>query len=247
MFCALRRCASSSVFRRAAAPVATALPAPLSAWGMLTALVRHHTPRPRMTFKRRFRGLFGGKHIQFGNKISWSKKKTRRSWLPNIQRKRFWSEKYQRFLQFRATTYVIKQVKRCTRGIDQYLVQTPNMENKKSHGLLYKRAISLKKNQMYEDKKATRAYAIGRMSPEERVAEGLPPTGIAVGWRFIPEEQLHKQPDDPRLQFLNRAPHLTREIFGVDMQRIKVKPSDTTQAETRPTWLGDKKEATADQ
>ena len=200
-----------------------------------------------MTMKRRFRGLFGGKHIQFGNKISWSKKKSRRTWLPNIQRKRFWSEKCQRFLQFRVSTYVIKQVKRCKRGIDQYLVQTPNTESIRSHGLLYRKAISLKKNQTYDDKKATRAYAIGRMSPEERIAAGLPPTGIAVGWGWVPEEQLKNHPDDPRLQFLNRAPHLTKRIFGAEMQRIRVSPKDTTQAASKPPWLGDKKEASAEQ
>ncbi len=57
-----------------------------------------------------------------------------------MQQKRFWSETYQRFLSFRVTTSVLKQVKRLAGGIDEYLLTTPN------EGLLYPKAIQIKRN-----------------------------------------------------------------------------------------------------
>tara|TARA_B100000780_G_scaffold26008_1_gene16476 strand:+ start:188 stop:541 length:354 start_codon:yes stop_codon:yes gene_type:complete len=54
--------------------------------------------------------------------------------------KRFWSQTYQRFLEFRVATSVIKKVKKLSGGIDHYLLTTPN------DLLLYKKAIQIKKN-----------------------------------------------------------------------------------------------------
>ena len=119
----------------------------------ITSWVRHH----KNTMKRRFRGLYGGKHIQFGNQISFSHRKTRRTWKPNVQNKRFWSETYQRFLHFRVTTSVIKQVKRLKDGIDEYLRTTPNNE------LLYPKAIKIKRNMRWHDKQSARQEAMAAM------------------------------------------------------------------------------------
>ena len=57
-----------------------------------------------------------------------------------MQNKRFFSEMLQRYLSFRMTTSVIKQVGRLSGGIDQYLLTTRNEE------LLYPKAIQLKRN-----------------------------------------------------------------------------------------------------
>ena len=54
--------------------------------------------------------------------------------------KRFWSETYREFLQFRMTTSAIKKVKACAGGIDQYLLTTSN------DVLLYPKAIALKEH-----------------------------------------------------------------------------------------------------
>eukprot|EP00322_Chrysochromulina_rotalis_P003401 CAMPEP_0115848366 /NCGR_PEP_ID=MMETSP0287-20121206/10885_1 /TAXON_ID=412157 /ORGANISM="Chrysochromulina rotalis, Strain UIO044" /LENGTH=115 /DNA_ID=CAMNT_0003302277 /DNA_START=107 /DNA_END=454 /DNA_ORIENTATION=- len=104
--------------------------------------------------KRRFRGLYGGKHIQFGNQISFSHKKSRRTWKPNVQSKRFWSETYQRFLQFRVTTSVIREVNRLKDGIDGYLRSTPNEQ------LLYPKAIKIKRNMRWLEKTRARDAAV---------------------------------------------------------------------------------------
>ena len=57
-----------------------------------------------------------------------------------MQNKRFYSEMLQRYLSFRMTTSVIKQVKRLAGGIDQYLLTTRNEE------LLFPKAIQIKRN-----------------------------------------------------------------------------------------------------
>lgn len=43
-------------------------------------------------FKRSQLGLFHGKTKQYGNNVPFSKTKTRRTWLPNIQTKRLFSD-----------------------------------------------------------------------------------------------------------------------------------------------------------
>ena len=57
-----------------------------------------------------------------------------------MQNKKFFSETYQRFLHFRMTASVIKEVKRLGGGIDEYLRSTPNDD------LLYPKAIQIKRN-----------------------------------------------------------------------------------------------------
>ena len=134
---------------------------------------KHHR---KGTMKRRFRGLYGGKHIQFGNKITFSHRKFRRTFKPNVQHKRFWSEKYGRFLQFRMTTSVIKKVKKLKGGIDEYIAKAPNKE------LLYQNAIKIKANQRRQARLEARAAAIKAMTPLERAKAGLPEQGVPKGW-----------------------------------------------------------------
>lgn len=50
-------------------------------------------------FKRAQRGLFAGKRIQFGNLISKNgENKSRRTWLPNVQSKRLYSETFDQMI-----------------------------------------------------------------------------------------------------------------------------------------------------
>ena len=55
-----------------------------------------------------------------------------------MHHKRFWSETYREFLQFRMTASAIKKVKALAGGIDEYLIRTPK------DVLLYPKAIALK-------------------------------------------------------------------------------------------------------
>jgi large subunit ribosomal protein L28 len=71
--------------------------------------------------KRRLRGLFAGKHIQFGNNVSHSKRRTRRQWKPNVQNKRLWSVALNDWIEFRVTTKALRCIDKAG-GIDNYLL-----------------------------------------------------------------------------------------------------------------------------
>lgn len=66
-------------------------------------------------FKRAQLGLFHGKTKQYGNNVPFSKKKTRRTWLPNIQNKRFFSDALQHFVQVKVSTRALKTINKVRR------------------------------------------------------------------------------------------------------------------------------------
>ncbi|KAJ7118806.1 hypothetical protein C8R44DRAFT_707017 [Mycena epipterygia] len=74
-------------------------------------------------FKRSQFGLFQGKTKQYGNNVPFSLHKTRRTWLPNVQRKRLFSETLQSHVQVKVTTSALKTIKK-KGGIDNYVMQT---------------------------------------------------------------------------------------------------------------------------
>ncbi|EJD01798.1 uncharacterized protein FOMMEDRAFT_88136 [Fomitiporia mediterranea MF3/22] len=76
-----------------------------------------------MPFKRAQTGLLHGKLIQFGNNVPFSKHKTRRTWLPNIQRKGLRSELLDRELTLKVSTRALKTIKKMG-GLDQYILKT---------------------------------------------------------------------------------------------------------------------------
>ena len=67
----------SALRPRAAAAVASARQRvqPIFSGGALTSFARSMANKGYVTMKRRFKGLYGGKHIQFGNTISFSHRK----------------------------------------------------------------------------------------------------------------------------------------------------------------------------
>ncbi|KAG6830975.1 hypothetical protein H0H87_006626 [Tephrocybe sp. NHM501043] len=71
-------------------------------------------------FKRAQLGLFQGKTKQYGNNVPFSKKKTRRTWLPNVQRKRLPSETLGEDVRVKLTTRALKTIKKYG-GIDNYV------------------------------------------------------------------------------------------------------------------------------
>ncbi|KAI9008745.1 ribosomal L28 family-domain-containing protein [Phycomyces nitens] len=91
----------------------------------------------RATFKRAQRGLFGGKHIQFGNNNPFSKTKTRRNWLPNVQNKKLFSETLGKFFELKVTTSVLRTIDK-KGGLDKYLLET------KDKNLYSEKAVSMK-------------------------------------------------------------------------------------------------------
>uniref|UniRef100_A0A7S1NJP0 Large ribosomal subunit protein bL28m n=1 Tax=Eutreptiella gymnastica TaxID=73025 RepID=A0A7S1NJP0_9EUGL len=91
-------------------------------------------------------GLLDGKLIKSGNKVSWSKKKTRRKWYPNIQWVKLYSETLDRQIPFMVTTSVLKKID-YKGGIDAYLLKTPEAQLKASEvAMEWRRRIQNQKN-----------------------------------------------------------------------------------------------------
>jgi large subunit ribosomal protein L28 len=63
-------------------------------------------------FKRSQLGLFHGKMKQYGNNVPFSKKKTRRTWLPNIQSKRLFSDALGEMVRVKVTTHALKTIRK---------------------------------------------------------------------------------------------------------------------------------------
>ncbi|KIL66049.1 hypothetical protein M378DRAFT_161276 [Amanita muscaria Koide BX008] len=65
-----------------------------------------------LPFKRSQLGLFHGKLKQYGNNVPFSKNKTRRTWLPNVQRKRVYSETFDQMVRLKITTRALRSIKK---------------------------------------------------------------------------------------------------------------------------------------
>jgi len=74
-------------------------------------------------FKRSQLGLFHGKMRQTGNNVPFSKHKTKRTWLPNVQSKRLRSETLGKDLKIKVTAKALKTIKKYN-GLDNYLLNT---------------------------------------------------------------------------------------------------------------------------
>jgi len=74
-------------------------------------------------FKRSQLGLFHGKMRQSGNNVPFSKHKTKRTWLPNVQSKRLHSEALGERVRVKLTTKALKTIKKYG-GLDNYLLGT---------------------------------------------------------------------------------------------------------------------------
>jgi large subunit ribosomal protein L28 len=73
-------------------------------------------------FKRSQLGLFHGKMRQSGNNVPFSKQKTKRTWLPNVQQKRLHSEALGENMKLKLTTRALKTIKK-VRSNTRFFVQ----------------------------------------------------------------------------------------------------------------------------
>ena len=67
-------------------------------------------------FKRAQLGLFHGKTKQYGNNVPFSKKKTRRTWLPNVHCKRLFSAALGENVRVKLTARALKTVNKVRRS-----------------------------------------------------------------------------------------------------------------------------------
>ncbi|PWZ00649.1 hypothetical protein BCV70DRAFT_199918 [Testicularia cyperi] len=75
------------------------------------------------TFKRSQRGLYDGKTLQSGNNVPKSRHKTPRTWTPNIQNKKLWSDTLDCFIRARVSTSALRTMDKLG-GLDHYLANT---------------------------------------------------------------------------------------------------------------------------
>lgn len=68
-------------------------------------------------FKRSQLGLFHGKMRQSGNNVPFSKHKTKRTWLPNVQQKRLRSDVLGEDMKLKLTTRALKTIKKVNTGV----------------------------------------------------------------------------------------------------------------------------------
>ncbi|CAM9125872.1 unnamed protein product, partial [Ascophyllum nodosum] len=97
-------------------------------------------PRKGQISKRSQIGLYAGKDIRFGNTISFSHKKNRRTWKPNVQKKALFSEILDDWIKFNLTTHALRCVDKAG-GIDKYLLKMPDKWLNSSQGVNAKRKI----------------------------------------------------------------------------------------------------------
>ncbi|XP_023741529.1 54S ribosomal protein L24, mitochondrial [Lactuca sativa] len=98
-------------------------------------------PDSKVVMGRAQRGIFAGRHIQFGNQVSEKGgNKTRRNWKPNVQEKRLFSYILDRHIRVKVTTHALRCIDKAG-GIDEYLLKTPYKKMDTEMGLLWKAKI----------------------------------------------------------------------------------------------------------
>ncbi|XP_057957500.1 uncharacterized protein LOC131150662 [Malania oleifera] len=119
-------------------------------------------PDSKVVMGRAKRGLFAGRHIQFGNRVSEDGgNKSRRSWKPNVQEKRLFSYILDRHIRVKVTTHALRCIDKAG-GIDEYLLKTPYHKMDTEMGLFWKAKIE----KMYEE---LGDMEVAFFSPEDEV------------------------------------------------------------------------------
>ncbi|KAG2691724.1 hypothetical protein I3843_08G021000 [Carya illinoinensis] len=104
-------------------------------------------PDSKVVMGRAKRGLYAGRHIQFGNRVSEDGgNKSRRTWKPNVQEKRLFSYILDRHIRVKVTTHALRCIDKAG-GIDEYLLKTPYHKMDTEIGLYWKAKIE----KLYEE------------------------------------------------------------------------------------------------
>ncbi|XP_068657333.1 large ribosomal subunit protein bL28m [Aristolochia californica] len=131
-------------------------------------------PNSKVVMGRAKRGIYAGRHIQFGNKVSEDGgNKSRRTWKPNVQEKRLFSYIHDRHVRVKVTTHALRCIDKAG-GIDEYLLKTPYHKMDTELGLMWKAKVE----KMYE---ALSMTEVGFFSLEEeaKLVEGFKELKVA--------------------------------------------------------------------
>lgn len=163
-------------------------------------------PDSRIVMNRAKRGLFAGKHIQFGNRVSEDGgNKTRRNWKPNVQEKRLFSYIMDRHIRVKVTTHALRCIDKAG-GIDEYLLKTPYHKMDTEMGLYWKTKI-------------------------EKLYEELGQTEVAF---FTPEEEAKLEQDFKDMKLAQRAARreLRRQMYGGSSKQKQIEQGSADTQET---------------
>ncbi|XP_076956470.1 uncharacterized protein LOC143631665 [Bidens hawaiensis] len=115
--------------------------------GGVKEALKKSLPESKVVMGRAHRGIYAGRHIQFGNQVSEKGgNKTRRNWKPNVQEKHLFSYILDRHIRVKVTTHALRCIDKAG-GIDEYLLKTPYKKMDTEMGLLWKSKIE----KMYQE------------------------------------------------------------------------------------------------
>jgi len=119
----------------------------------------------RFRSNRSRRGLYDGKDVRFGNRVSFSEKKTRRKFKPNVFIKRVYSETLDKMVRFHLTASTLRSIDRMG-GLDNYLLKSKHIKDDVGEGGRAKRRIleKLEKRKLYEQRVAEEEAAAAAAS-----------------------------------------------------------------------------------
>ncbi|KAJ2177481.1 hypothetical protein EV181_006520 [Coemansia sp. RSA 532] len=103
----------------------------------LACLVRAPTTRH---YRLKLNGLFGTTTMQYGNNKPNSLHKTRRTWLPNIQKVTLFSSLLNTKMRINVTTRVLRTIDK-KGGLDNYLLETKDKNINSEFGLKIKQQL----------------------------------------------------------------------------------------------------------
>jgi large subunit ribosomal protein L28 len=114
------------------------------------------TPKHGIRPKRIDTGLYHGRTVQFGNKISFSEKKSRRKWEPNVHIVKLYSEALDKRLRIKATQKALRCIDKAG-GLDNYITKTKEVKLDSLFALRLKKLVldAQSENQQKNEEKAS--------------------------------------------------------------------------------------------
>jgi len=92
-----------------------------------TSITDNFAVQMRFRSNRSRRGLYDGKDIKSGNRVTFSAKKIKRKFKPNVFKKRLYSEMLDTMIRFHVTTSALRSIEKAG-GLDNYLLKSKHVE-----------------------------------------------------------------------------------------------------------------------
>ncbi|GMM51784.1 mitochondrial 54S ribosomal protein YmL24/YmL14 [Starmerella bacillaris] len=178
---------------------------------------------PAQHYKQSDRGLYGGRILQFGNKISEKfKQKSTRIFYPNVQKTKLWSETLQQKIQTKVVASVLRTITK-EGGLDNYLIKDSAARIKELGTFGWNLRYRVLKR-MEEQELELQKVAVGLKVNKLQLIADL----FNVEVQIMPEEDSAKIPKPTLTQFKHQHAKTSidqllniLEAKGVDTQQYK--------------------------